>query len=94
MAITEKHVSLLKLCADETRMHVLSLLAKNKNGLSVQELADSVEGTHSAMSHVLSKLYEQQVVKRVRDGQEIHYSLTQKPKTKKILKILKAAGCI
>ncbi|MBP9669127.1 MAG: winged helix-turn-helix transcriptional regulator [Candidatus Pacebacteria bacterium] len=78
------------LISDETRAYVLIILAKNKKGLCVQDLATKVGVSHSAMCHQLAKLERLKMVSGTRDGQSVIYSLTKAPQTAQVVSLLKA----
>ena len=62
-----------KMIADETRVKILYLLENSE--YNVQQIASSLNMTHSAISHQLSKLKQARFVKSRRNGKEIYYSL-------------------
>ena len=65
--------SFFKVVGDETRMKILCRLAENE--LCVNDIAESVEMTKSAVSHQLRLLKEEGLVKARRDGKNMFYSL-------------------
>lgn len=62
-----------KVVGDETRMKILCSIAADE--LCVNDIAQSVEMTKSAVSHQLKLLREEGLVKCRRDGKNIFYSL-------------------
>ncbi|KRN32074.1 metalloregulator ArsR/SmtB family transcription factor [Liquorilactobacillus mali] len=70
----ERSVQLFKAFGDQTRYKILSLLS-NKN-LTVNEIADEIGITQSAISHQLKLLRQTGLVKGIRDGQKINYELS------------------
>ena len=64
---------LFKTFGDATRLRILSSLSRSE--LCVNELADSLEMTQSAISHQLRILKNNRLVKSRRDGKLIYYSL-------------------
>lgn len=66
--------SFYKLFSDPTRLRVIFLLRKQR--LSVQEIASVLKQNHSTISHQLSILKAKNVVKYIRDGKNIIYSLS------------------
>lgn len=62
-----------KVIGDKTRVKILYTLVDGE--LCVQEIADRLEMTHSAISHQLAKLKKYRLLKSRRDGKEIYYSL-------------------
>ena len=78
MAIPEKEImdfigELFKGFADPTRVHILYLLAEGE--LCVNDIAERVELSQSAISHQLRILKQNRLVKARRDGKQIYYSL-------------------
>ena len=64
---------LFKIFGDSTRIRILDALAKKE--LCVQEIADELEMTQSAISHQLRILKQADLVRCRRDGKAIFYSL-------------------
>ena len=64
---------LFKIFGDSTRIRILDTLAKKE--LCVQEIADELEMTQSAISHQLRILKQADLVRCRRDGKAIFYSL-------------------
>ena len=64
---------LFKIFGDPTRIRILSTLAKNE--LCVQDIADELSMTQSAISHQLRVLKQSALVKFRREGKTIFYSL-------------------
>lgn len=78
MAIPEKEImdfigELFKGFADSTRVHILYLLAEGE--LCVNDIAEKVELSQSAISHQLRILKQMQLIKFRRDGKNVLYSL-------------------
>ena len=65
--------SFFKVVGDETRMKILCELAARE--LCVNDIAEAVEMTKSAVSHQLRMLKDEGRVKARRDGKNIFYSL-------------------
>lgn len=65
--------SFFKVVGDETRMKILCTLAQQE--LCVNDIAEAVEMTKSAVSHQLRLLKEEGLVKSRRGGKNIFYSL-------------------
>lgn len=64
---------LFKLFADSTRIRIMySLYEKEKN---VNEIAEELNATQSAISHQLRILKSSKLVKNRRSGKEVFYSL-------------------
>ena len=68
-----KAASFFKVVGDETRMKILCTLAVRE--LCVNDIAESVEMTKSAVSHQLRMLKQEGLVKARRDGRNMFYSL-------------------
>lgn len=64
---------LFKVFGDSTRIRILHLLSQNE--LCVQDIADALSMTQSAISHQLRILKQAALVKFRRDGKAIYYSL-------------------
>lgn len=62
-----------KVLGDETRMKILCTIAENE--VCVNDIADAVDMTKSAVSHQLKLLKDDDLVKSRRDGKNIYYSL-------------------
>lgn len=65
--------SFFKVVGDETRMKILCAIAARE--LCVNDIAEAVEMTKSAVSHQLRMLKEEGLVKARRDGKNMFYSL-------------------
>jgi len=78
-----------KILSDPTRLNILCLLADNREGLCVNEIAESVKVSQSAASHQLSKLEARSVIESFRDGQMICYSLAKNDIAKNLEKVMK-----
>lgn len=64
---------LFKIFGDSTRIRILYTLTQQE--LCVQEIADTLSMTQSAISHQLRVLKHSSLVKARRDGKTIYYSL-------------------
>ncbi len=65
--------TLFKMFADPTRLKILSLLFHEE--LCVCDLAQACEMTHSAVSHQLSVLRSNRIIKYRKEGKNVYYSL-------------------
>lgn len=65
--------SFFKVVGNETRMKILCTIAHDE--VCVDDIADNVNMTKSAVSHQLKILKEEGLVKSRRDGKNIFYSL-------------------
>ena len=70
----DRIAELFKGFADPTRVHILSLL-RQKEELCVNDIAEAVELSQSAISHQLRVLKEMHLIKFRREGKNIWYSL-------------------
>lgn len=68
-----KLADLFKIFSDSTRIRILDILIRGE--LCVQEIADALEMTQSAISHQLRVLKQAHLVKSRREGKTIYYSL-------------------
>lgn len=64
---------LYKMFADPTRVKIMYALSGGE--LCVQDIAESLDMTQSAISHQLSILRQARLVKSRRDGRSVRYSL-------------------
>ena len=64
---------LFKVFGDPTRIRILSVLSNQE--LCVQDIADALSMTQSAISHQLRILKQSALVKFRREGKTIYYSL-------------------
>lgn len=64
---------LFKIFGDPTRIRILYVLSEQET--CVQDIADALEMTQSAISHQLRILKQSSLVKSRRDGKTIYYSL-------------------
>ena len=69
----ETLAELFKIFGDHTRIRILDILSQNE--LCVQEIADDLSMTQSAISHQLRILKQASLVKFRREGKTIYYSL-------------------
>lgn len=71
--ILYRAAELFKVFGDSTRIRILFALSQNE--LCVQDIADALNMTQSAISHQLRILKQAALVKFRRDGKTIYYSL-------------------
>lgn len=64
---------LFKMFSDSTRIRILDILISRE--LCVQDIADALEMTQSAISHQLRLLKQTHLVKSRREGKTVYYSL-------------------
>ena len=68
-----KSAELFKVVGDETRMKILVSISNDE--LCVNDIAEKVNMTKSAVSHQLKLLKEHGLVRNRRDGKNVFYSL-------------------
>lgn len=83
-----KTTSAFKILSDPTRFKILCLLLKERDGMCVNEIADSVGISHSAASHQLSKLESKGVVTSFREGQMVCYEMKHNVFTKNLINVI------
>jgi ArsR family transcriptional regulator, virulence genes transcriptional regulator len=83
--------ALLKLLANENRLLILCRLATVRE-MSVNELAEAVHLSQSAVSQHLAKMREEGLVGTRRNAQTIHYRLAD-PNTTRLLALLQDIYC-
>ena len=71
--ILYKLADLFKVFGDPTRIRILNALSQTE--MCVQDIADRLSMTQSAISHQLQILKQSELVKFRRDGKTIYYSL-------------------
>ncbi len=64
---------LFKLMGDPTRIKILFCLSKKE--MCVLDIAELIGMTHSAVSHQLANLKASRMVKAIKRGKEVYYSL-------------------
>lgn len=69
----QRLADLYKMFADPTRVKIMYTLSGGE--LCVQDIAEALDMTQSAISHQLSILRQARLVKSRRDGRSIRYSL-------------------
>lgn len=70
-----KATTAFKILSDPTRFRILSLLFGSVGELCVTDIAKTVNISHSAASHQLSKLEAHGIVSSYRDGQTVCYEV-------------------
>ena len=81
---------LFKILGDRNRYNTLTLLLRSKNGLCVQTIAEKLDMSHSAVSHLLGNLHDSGVVSYSREGREIRYTIATSSMGQKIVRLLQA----
>lgn len=75
LELAEQLADFFTAMSDPTRVRLISALAAPDAEFCVQDLADGLEMTHSAVSHQLGLLRRLRVVKARREGRQRYYSL-------------------
>jgi len=83
--------ALLKLLANENRLLILCRLALERE-MSVNDLADAVGLSQSALSQHLAKMREEGLLTTRRDAQTVYYRIAD-PNAAKLLGLLKSIYC-
>lgn len=76
---TREAAALARLAASATRLTILTVLARARDGVCVKELAHAAGISHSAASHQLALLETRGIVKCRRRGKTMCYTLTHAP---------------
>lgn len=76
-----------KLASSTSRAHILLVLA-GKSAQPVQDIADKVGMTHSAVSHQLGLLSRAKMVSFKKEGRIVRYSIAAGPAPKALVKFL------
>ena len=82
---------LLKLLANENRLLILCRLVKARE-LSVNDLADAVGLSQSALSQHLAKMREEGLLATRREAQTVYYRIAD-PNAQRLLALLKGIYC-
>jgi ArsR family transcriptional regulator len=69
----EKSVNIFKALGDLTRLRIVEAIFED--GKSVGAIVEELGMTQSAISHQLKTLKDNQIVKSLRKGKEVHYYL-------------------
>lgn len=83
----QRAARLFKLASSASRAHILMVLAK-KSSQAVQDIADGVGMTHSAVSHQLGLLASAKVVTFKKEGRVVRYSISGTPDARALVKFL------
>jgi ArsR family transcriptional regulator, lead/cadmium/zinc/bismuth-responsive transcriptional repressor len=78
---------IIKLASSTSRAHILLVLASNA-GQPVQDIAEALGMTHSAVSHQLGLLLAAKIVSFKKEGRIVRYSLSSTPEAKALVKFL------
>ncbi len=88
----EKSVNIFKTLGDKTRLRIVKTIFEAER--SVGDIAKALEMTTSAISHQLKNLKDNGIVKSVRKGKEIHYSLNDEHIKQIIIQVFEHASHI
>jgi DNA-binding transcriptional ArsR family regulator len=80
---------IFKLASSTSRAHILLTLTK-KNAQPVQDIADQVGMTHSAVSHQLGLLLKSKIVTFKKEGRIVRYSIASTGEAKGLVKFLQS----
>lgn len=69
----EVTVNLFKIFSDYTRLRIIDLLVNSE--ICVQDIADTLEASQSAISHQLKLLRDLHVVRTRKQGKQVFYTL-------------------
>ena|GEM_PF-801480 len=69
----EETVQLFKIYSDFTRLRIIEFLLDGEK--HVQEIADTLQASQSAISHQLKLLRDRHVVRTRKEGKKVYYSL-------------------
>lgn len=86
---SEDHVAVFKLLADESRYRAITLLMRERSGMSVTDIAESLGMTHSSVSHLLAVLHDASIVLYRKKGREIRYVVANTKNAKFVARLLK-----
>ncbi|HEY4487338.1 MAG TPA: metalloregulator ArsR/SmtB family transcription factor [Candidatus Paceibacterota bacterium] len=88
-SVAEKTSRLLDVVRNPTRLLIV-LLLRDRRGAYVQEIADELEMSQSAVSHQLHILEQGGVASFTKEGRDVLYQLSRKQPARKLLKILRS----
>jgi DNA-binding transcriptional ArsR family regulator len=85
----QRAARIFKLASSASRAHILLVLAQ-KSPRSVQDIADAVGMTHSAVSHQLGLLSAAKIVSFKKEGRIVRYSIAPTAEARALVKFVKA----
>lgn len=83
----ERAAELLKIGAHATRLLIVRFL-REKRGAYVQEIADELDMSQSAVSHQLRLLADADIVSFAKEGRDVRYALSRKRPAQKLIRVL------
>ncbi|MCA9376465.1 winged helix-turn-helix transcriptional regulator [Candidatus Nomurabacteria bacterium] len=74
---SEEHekINILKILSDPSRYTIVKILMNSDGDVCVNEIAEHIKITPSAVSHQLAKLEKLSIVKPIRRGQTVCYKI-------------------
>ena len=78
------NIAIFKLLADHNRYRCVALLMKSKRGESVSVLAETLDMSHSSVSHMLAVLHDAGIVIYTKKGREVLYTMAKTPPAKRV----------
>lgn len=84
----QRAARIFKLASSASRAHILLVLAE-KSPRAVQDIADAVGMTHSAVSHQLGLLSTAKIVSFKKDGRIVRYAIAPGAEAKALVKFVK-----
>lgn len=88
-AKAQETAELFSLVSGTTRVMILMSLMKKKE-MAVQDIAEELGMTHSAVSHQLGLLSGSDIVSGRKDGRMMHYKIGSSKEAKALVKFLSA----
>jgi len=85
----ERSSALAHVLSNPTRTLIL-LVLHQQGGAYVQEIADELEISQSAVSHQLLLLVEEGIISSKKEGRDVWYTLTKKTPARRVLAALRA----
>lgn len=84
-----KLARIFRLLGGRSRLNIVALLVSVNGGVAVQNIANAMQMTHSAVSHQLSLLAAANIVKAKKQGREVFYSMANTAEGTKVRLMLK-----
>lgn len=89
-ASVTRATDLLRLLADPTRFQIIRLLLKDRRGVPVYVIAETLEKTHSSVSHQLGTLEAGGLIEGNRDGQTVTYRIGRTRRAQMAVRIVRS----
>ena len=87
-ARAKEQAELFSVLACESRLRILACITAKKK-ISVQDIAEALNMTHSAVSHQLGILVTNKILTYKKSGRFTDYTLAKTPQAKAVLKVCK-----